>query len=138
MYDTSSVKEKMNATIERFKDEMKKVHAVVNALQPHVKVIEASHGDVEVEDILSDMEHERVKAKEERELSKKMLQDANEIKEKMQLEQTKLDKQKNEILSKAKIEARDLLLDAETQANDIIKELTAIKSVNSKNSRKES
>ena len=34
-------------------DEMKKVHAVVNALQPHVKVIEASHGDVEVEDILS-------------------------------------------------------------------------------------
>lgn len=34
-------------------DEMKKVHAVVKALQPHVKVIEASLGDVAVEDILN-------------------------------------------------------------------------------------
>ena len=34
-------------------DEMKKVHAAVKALQPHVKVIEASHGDVAVEDILN-------------------------------------------------------------------------------------
>lgn len=34
-------------------DEMKKVHAVVKALQPHVKVIEARHGDVAVEDILN-------------------------------------------------------------------------------------
>lgn len=34
-------------------DEMKKVHAVVKALQPHVKVIESSHGDVAVEDILN-------------------------------------------------------------------------------------
>lgn len=34
-------------------DEMKKVHAVVKALQPHVKVIEASHGDVDVDDILN-------------------------------------------------------------------------------------
>ena len=34
-------------------DEIKKVHAVVKALQPHVKVIEASHGDVAVEDILN-------------------------------------------------------------------------------------
>ena len=34
-------------------DEMKKVHAGVKALQPHVKVIEASHGDVAVEDILN-------------------------------------------------------------------------------------
>ncbi|SJZ31733.1 CobW family GTP-binding protein [Treponema porcinum] len=34
-------------------DEMKKVHAVVKALQPHVKVIEASHGDVAVENILN-------------------------------------------------------------------------------------
>lgn len=34
-------------------DEMKKVHAVVKALQPHVKVIEAEKGNVQVEDILS-------------------------------------------------------------------------------------
>lgn len=34
-------------------DEMKKVHAVVKALQPHVKVIEACQADVEVKDILS-------------------------------------------------------------------------------------
>lgn len=34
-------------------DEMKKVRAVVNALQPHVKVIETSRGEVDVSDILS-------------------------------------------------------------------------------------
>lgn len=34
-------------------EEMKKVRAVVNAIQPHVKVIEASHGDVSVSDILN-------------------------------------------------------------------------------------
>ncbi len=34
-------------------DEMNKVRAVVKALQPHVKVIEAVQGNVEVEDILS-------------------------------------------------------------------------------------
>ncbi|MCR5494892.1 MAG: GTP-binding protein [Treponema sp.] len=34
-------------------DEMKKVQAVVKALQPHVKVIEAEQGNVDVDDILS-------------------------------------------------------------------------------------
>lgn len=34
-------------------EEMKKVHAVVNALQPHVKLIETSRGQVEVEDVLA-------------------------------------------------------------------------------------
>ncbi len=34
-------------------DEMKKVRAVVNALQPHVKVIETSRSDVPVEDVLA-------------------------------------------------------------------------------------
>ncbi len=34
-------------------DEMKKIRAVVNKLQPHVKVIETSHGDVAVADILA-------------------------------------------------------------------------------------
>lgn len=34
-------------------EEMKKVHAVVKALQPHVKVIEAERGNVDVDDILN-------------------------------------------------------------------------------------
>ena len=34
-------------------EEMKKVRAVVKALQPHVKVIETSQGNVDVEDILA-------------------------------------------------------------------------------------
>lgn len=35
------------------KDELKKIHAVIKALQPHVKTIEADHADVPVEDILN-------------------------------------------------------------------------------------
>lgn len=34
-------------------DELKKIHAVINALQPHVKVLEADHAAVSVEDILN-------------------------------------------------------------------------------------
>ena len=83
--------------------------------------------NIKFEDVLQDMEYDRRKAQEEREISKKLLADAEAIKKQAEEQQLKIERQKSEILSKAKEKARDLLLDAEEEANDIIKELTNIK-----------
>ena len=89
--------------------------------------------NIKFEDVLSTMELDRRKAHEEREISKKMLQDAEKVKEQIENEKVKIDKQKNEIINKAKEKARNLLLDAQDEANEIIKELTSIKNTTSKN-----
>lgn len=85
-----------------------------------------SEEDIKFEDVLSDMENDRRKAKEERELSQKLLKEANYEKENIEKEKSKLEKQKTEILNKAKEQARDLLLDAESEAKGIIKELNGL------------
>ncbi|MBO5143683.1 MAG: endonuclease MutS2 [Clostridia bacterium] len=93
--------------------------------------------NIKFEDVLSDMEHDRRKAQEERELSKKLLKEASQTREKMEQEKTKFEKQKTEILTKAKQQARDLLLDAEEEAKDIIKELTHLKNSKKENANKQ-
>ena len=92
--------------------------------------------NIQFEDVLSDMEHDRRKAQEERELSKKLLEEASQTHKVVTSEKEKLEKQKNEILAKAKQQARDLLLEAEEEANEIIKELTNIKKSDSNNANK--
>jgi DNA mismatch repair protein MutS2 len=83
--------------------------------------------NIRFEDVLNDMEKDRRKAREERELSQKLLSDAEEIKNNIDAEKAKFETTKSEILSKAKQEARDILLDAEEEANRLIKELTNLK-----------
>ena len=92
--------------------------------------------NINFENILTSMEEDRVKAASERELSKKLLKDAEIVKQQIELEKTKLDKQKNEIISKAREKARDLLLNTQEEANDIIRELTNIKKQKSKDAGK--
>lgn len=89
-----------------------------------------SEENIRFEDVLSDMEQDRRKAQEERELSKQLLKEATQTRENMEEEKNKLEKQRNAILSQAKQQARDLLLDAEEEAKDIIKELTQLKNTN--------
>ncbi len=91
---------------------------------------------IKFEDVLSDMERNKIKAQEERELSKKLLKDAEEIKTSIENEKTKLEKQKNDIISNAKKEARDILIEAKEEADDIIKELTKIEKSKSQNAGK--
>ena len=96
-----------------------------------------SEENIKFEDVLSDMEHDRRKAQEERELSQKLLKEATQTREKIEEEKTKFEKQKSEILTKAKQQARDLLIDAEEEAKDIIRELTNIKKSNKENANKQ-
>ncbi len=83
---------------------------------------------IKFEDVLSDMERNRRKAKEEREMSKQLLQEATLVNETAKNEKEKITKQKEEILNKARKQARDLLLDADEEAKEILRDLTNLKS----------
>lgn len=87
---------------------------------------------VKFEDILTTIEQDKRKIKEQKELSDKMLREASSLKESAQKMQTEIATKKSEILSKAKVEARDILIDAEQEANQIIKDLIEIKTKSSK------
>lgn len=91
---------------------------------------------IKFEEILDDMEHNRVKAKKQKEVAEQMLNEAKREKERIEKESVELENKKEMILQKAKKEARDLLIDAENEANDIIKELTNLRKNKEKNVNK--
>lgn len=83
--------------------------------------------DIKFEDILSNIEKDKILAREQKEEANKMLKEAKAKKEKVDEAEERLNKKKEEILQKAKKEARDILIDTEAEANEIIKELTNLK-----------
>lgn len=87
---------------------------------------------VKFEDILTNIEHDKKTIKEQKELSDKMLNEARILKENAEKMHNDIQNKKSDILNKAKIEARDLLIDAEKEANEIIKDLIEIKSKSAK------
>ena len=116
--------------------------AISQKLGLNQKIIERANtflteDNIKFEDVLSDMEHNRRKAHEERELSQKLLNEATKTKEQITDEKEKFEKKKAEILANAKQKARDILLDAENEANEIIKELTKLKKSNSSSVNKQ-
>lgn len=91
---------------------------------------------VKFEDILTNIEKDKKTIKEQKELSDKMLYEAQNIKETAQKTHEEILQKKASILSKAKIEARDILINAEEEANQIIKDLIEIKTTSSKDQYK--
>lgn len=95
-----------------------------------------SSENIKFEEILDDMEFNRVSAKKQKEDAERILTEAKKEKERIDKESKALDEKKEAILQKAKQQARDLLIDAETEANDIIKELTNLRKNKEKNINK--
>lgn len=91
-----------------------------------------SEETVKWEDILSNIEHDKKAIQSQKELSDKMLYEARILKESAEKTSKEINSKKAEIINKAKIEARDLLIDAEQEANKIIKDLIEIKETSSK------
>ena len=81
-----------------------------------------SEENVKFEDILTNIEQDKKAIKEQKELSDKMLYEAKTIKETAQKTKDDILQKKADILAKAKIEARDILLNAEEEATQIIKD----------------
>lgn len=91
---------------------------------------------IKFEEILSKMEKDRIAAEREKEYAEKLLREAEEEKAKVEKESKKLETKKDEIIQKARIEAREVLLDAKAEADEIIKDLTNLRKDKSKNVNK--
>lgn len=96
-----------------------------------------SEETIQWEDILTNIEQDKRKAEEQKNLSEQLLWEAKKQKESAEKMEQEINHRKTEILHKAKIEARDLLLDAEEEANHIIKDLIEMKSKSSKDQYKQ-
>ena len=85
-----------------------------------------SSNDIEFEELLKNIYYDKLTIEKEKE---KILSDSKEIsvlKEKLKKENYEKEKQEKEIINNAKIKARNILLEAKEDANDIIKKLSNI------------
>lgn len=92
---------------------------------------------IKFEDVLTHLEQDKIKIKEQKEISDKMLADAQKLKAEATKIHDEISTKKSEIINKAKVEARDILTSAKQEANDIIKDLIEIKSTSSKDKFKQ-
>ena len=90
-----------------------------------------SSNDIEFEELLKNIYYDKLSIENEKEKILKESQEISLLKEKLQKENLEKEKQEKEIINNAKIKARNILLEAKEDANEIIKNLSDIK--NSKN-----
>ena len=84
--------------------------------------------DTSVEELLKNIYDDKVKIEEEKE---KTIQNSNQIemlRKKLENQSTNIENREHEIIEKAKIEAREILLKAKKDANNLISELNNIRS----------
>ncbi|WP_105615522.1 endonuclease MutS2 [Vallitalea okinawensis] len=79
--------------------------------------------DVRFEDLITDLEISKKTAEYEKDRAVRYREEAERLKEKSEEQKQKIADQKEKILSQAREEARDLLQDAKTEADDILKRL---------------
>ncbi len=82
-----------------------------------------SQEDLRFEDVLSDMERNRIKAQEEREEAKSYLDEVQRIKKRLEENEKQIKEKEQKILQQARQEARSILRQAKDQADTIIREI---------------
>ena len=90
-----------------------------------------SSNDIEFEEVLKNIYYDKLSIEKEKEKISKKSQEISLLKEKLQKENLEKEKQEKEIINNAKIKARNILLEAKEDANEIIKKLSDMS--NSKN-----
>ena len=90
-----------------------------------------SKEQVDFEKLLKNIYDQKSEIEKEKEEIDKKLENISNLENSLLLDNEKLQKQEQDIINKAKIEARNILLDAKEEANDIIKELNNISSTKS-------
>jgi DNA mismatch repair protein MutS2 len=86
-----------------------------------------SQENVHFEDIMGDIERNRVASEKERQLTQTLLAEAEALKLKHESELANLNEQRAKLISNAKEEARKLVRDAKLEMDEIIKELNQLK-----------
>ena len=82
--------------------------------------------DIRLDDLISDMEYNRIKAREERQKVQKHLEDIEKLREELMYKENRLESERHRILQKAREEARRVLRQAKEEADDIIRELNKL------------
>ena len=90
-----------------------------------------SKEQVDFEELLKNIYDQKSEIEKEKEEIDKKLENISNLENSLVLDNEKLQKQKQDIINKAKVEARNILLDAKEEANDIIKELNNISNTKS-------
>ena len=87
--------------------------------------------DIDFEELLKNIYDNKSKIENEKlEISKK-LNEISELKKSLERDNTKLNEQEHEIINNAKIQARNILLDAKEEANEIISKMNDVSKSNS-------
>jgi len=92
-----------------------------------------SDEDVKFEDVVSELELNRIKAQAARELVERERREIKDLKEEIEKERAKINKNKARIMEDARREAKLLVSDARDEANSIIRELEKMKTDGEKN-----
>ncbi len=82
-----------------------------------------SDENIRFEDVITDLEINRVKAAEEREEAARMKRELKDLRKQVEQDRIKLKENKSRILEEARREAKLLVMDAKDEANSIIREL---------------
>ena len=82
-----------------------------------------SQNDIKFEEIVSELEANKLNIEKEKQLITELKKEANELREKVKRQQAGLDNRTESVINKAKIEARNILLDAKNKADAVLKDL---------------
>lgn len=79
--------------------------------------------NIKFEDVLSEIEKNRIKAEKDKESAQVSKKEIEALKAEIEMEREKLEKEKSKIISKAKEEARSIIIDARYQAEELLQQL---------------
>ena len=85
-----------------------------------------SNQDINIEELLKNIYDDKSEIEKEKEEISKELNQVSLLRKKLEVDYSDLEKKKRDLIDNAKIKARNILLDAKDEANDIIKQMNEI------------
>lgn len=83
-----------------------------------------SKKSIDIEELLKNIYDDKSQIEKEKEKIEAELNKISSLREKLEFDYSKLEQEKNDLINNAKIEARNILLDAKEDANEIIKKIS--------------
>lgn len=92
-----------------------------------------SEEDIRFEDVITDLEQSRAKARSDSEYAQRLKHEITDLKNQLEKERQAVKESKSRILEEARREAKILIMDAKDEANEIIRELERMRQQGEKN-----
>ncbi len=94
-----------------------------------------SQEDIRFEDLLSDMQYNQIKAREDRQKAKRHLEDIEKLRKELMEKEERLEADRDRVLRRAREEARRILRHAKEEADGLIRELNRLAQENAEKER---